>query len=150
VARCSSGNLIGLDLQLVHPVRQPLPCDPAELGRCGLLYPIQPRLVVIGAAGEHLALGEHIRLSTETPNPLDASDESCPVLRLDPAQLRHGRSSGQQPGQLLIHRPLHPGKLDAGTRGRLNNEEPADLPEVHVRRDIRGDLVVIHQPLVEA
>ena len=140
---------VGVHLEGIDPVAEPLPGRAQKLGRGCLAHAIEPHLIEVGPPHEDLPQGQHVRLATEPADPLDPADEPGPVLRLHPAQLGRRGAAGEKPSQLLIHRLLHPGQIDAGTGGGLDGEHAADLAEIQRGRDVGGDLVVIDQPLVE-
>src|ERR687896_403997 len=72
---------------------------------------------------------------------LDSSNEPGAVLRLHSPELRRRRASCEQPGQLLIYCLLNQRELDSWPGSCLHHEEPADFPQVDIRRDGGRDLV---------
>jgi len=105
---------------------------------------------MIGAAGKHLVPGQHVGLAAEATDALDAANEVRARLRLDATQLAGGGTALEEARQLLIDRALDPGEIAARLGGRANHELPADLAEIDVRNHVRGDLFVIHEPLIES
>jgi hypothetical protein len=139
-----------MHLQNEDAVREPAPGCPAQvLGGRGF-HSLQRRLVGVRAAAEHLAGGQPVRLAPESPDALDAPNETRHVIALGALQLVRRRSGFEKTRQFFVCGILHLRQLVARPRRHLNIKLSADLTGIDICGYIGGNLIVIHQPLIEA
>ena len=123
---------VGMNLEGVDPIGEPLPGRRLSAAVVAA-DPVQPHLVEVGPAGEHLTLRQHVGLAAEATDALHAADEAGPVLGLDPAELGCRGSARQEAGAALRPPPSPPrARSTPGRAVASTDEQPADLPQIQV------------------
>ncbi len=139
-----------MHLKDVHAVGEPLLSGRSQVLGGGIGHALEGGLVEVGAAPVDLVHCEHIGLSTESTDPLDAADEPGPELGLDPLELCLRRPFSQEPGQLFVECALHVVQVHAGPGCALDSQLPTDFPQAHEGSDVGGNLLIVHETLVKA
>ena len=97
----------------------------------------------------HGAFGQDARLAGEAADLLEAAEEAGAPLRLDPLELAGRGPALAEALELLVHDGLQALQGDARVGGHLQVGQAGDLEGQGAELDVGGDLVPVHEALVQ-
>ncbi len=132
-----------------HRTAQPLLHRRLDLVRSHRRISVERLLVIIGIAGEDLALGERDRLAAEPADLLQPADFARDFAGLGAGHLVGGGAVGEEVGDDLVEPPSDHVRVDPRLHRRVDFEQADSLERLVACADPDRELLVADQDLVE-
>ncbi len=139
-----------IDLQHEVAVAEPVVHRLPHHGRGGVLDALQVDLVAVRIAGIGLARGQQVALAAEAADALDHARVLGQGRGLGQAQFGIRGAALHQRAQFFVGDLFHLRHVGARTRGQRHAELAADLGRAVARGGAGGQLILVHQALVQA